>query len=417
MKKALFKMLSPMKNLYKIPLFILAILLASCSEENNVDSTHITVLNIEEGIKNMSDIQLSKYASSVEYIPLETSNESFLGEISDFVATDSNFYLCSTNGNSVMEFSNDGKFVKAIGTKGRGPGEHMGIDRIFPTQNEGIGIMTFNKSILYDKSGNYVMELPGFGNTGLNRAERLLPYKNDKYICTHRTTDTAENKLTENIYIIDSTGAVVLNYELGNGYEKPTDYLLLGKRLPMPRPFVAALYKYNDEYRFANGRFDTVFTYLPDYGKKECYVMEYGKYYSLTYETLEYEKRIDASANPQLMETDDFLLFRMSLPTEVWTMYNGADGKADVLFLYDKTDKKLSLLKPDKQNKISSFVNDIDGGAAFTPFYMKDNIMYQIIDAMTFIETARESGSPQMQNIAAQLTDESNPVIMAVRLK
>ena len=145
--------------------------------------------------------------------------------------------------------------------------------------------------------------------------------------------------------------------------------------------------------------------------------MEYGKYYSLTYETVEYEKRIDASENPQLMETDDFLLFRMSLPTEVWTMYNGADGKADVLFLYDKTDKKLSLLKPDKHNKISSFVNDIDGGAAFTPFYMKDNIMYQIIDAMTFIETARESGSPQMQNIAAQLTDESNPVIMAVRLK
>lgn len=127
-----------------------------------------------------------------------------------------------------------------------------------------------------------------------------------------------------------------------------------GRRFPMPRPFVAALYKYDDEYRFANGRFDTVFTYLPDYGKKECYVMEYGKYYSLTYETVEYEKRIDASENPQLMETDDFLLFRMSLPTEVWTMYNGTDGKADVLFLYDKTDKKLSLLKPDKQNKISS---------------------------------------------------------------
>lgn len=117
------------------------------------------------------------------------------------------------------------------------------------------------------------------------------------------------------------------------------------------------------------------------------------------------------------METDDFLLFRMSLPTEVWTMYNGADGKADVLFLYDKTDKKLSLLKPDEHNKISSFVNDIDGGAAFTPFYMKDNVMYQIINAMTFIETARESGSPQMQSIAAQLTDDSNPVIMAVRLK
>lgn len=145
--------------------------------------------------------------------------------------------------------------------------------------------------------------------------------------------------------------------------------------------------------------------------------MEYGKYYSLTYETMEFEKRIDASDNPLLMETDDFLLFRMSLPTERWKMYNGKDGKADVLFLYDKADKKLSLLKPDGHNKISSFVNDVDSGVAFTPFYLKDDIMYQIIDAMTFIEAARESGSPQMQSIAAQLTDESNPVIMAVQLQ
>ena len=62
------------------------------------------------------------------------------------------------------------------------------------------------------------------------------------------------------------------------------------------------------------------------------------------------------------------------------------------MFLYDKADKKLSLLKPDGHNKISSFVNDVDSGIAFTPFYLKDDIMYQIIDAMTFIEAARESG-------------------------
>ncbi len=408
-----------MKNLLKtisVSLFLLA--LSCVGKKEKMQDEGITVLNIEEALDNeMATVNLSRYASSVKYIPLETTEESLLGEVSSFSTDGKNFYLASLNGNSALEFSSDGKFVKAIGTKGRGPGEHMGINKIFPTQDEGIGIMTLNKSILYDKSGNYVRELSGFGNKGLNRAEKLLPYKNDKYIFTYITTDTTENKCTESLYIIDGTGAVVLNYGLWNSYSKPTDYLLFGRRFPMPRPCATALYKYNDEYRFANGRFDTVFTYIPDYGKKECYVMEYGKYYSLTYETMEFEKRIDASDNPLLMETDDFLLFRMSLPTERWKMYNGKDGKADVLFLYDKADKKLSLLKPDGHNKISSFVNDVDSGIAFTPFYLKDDIMYQIIDAMTFIEAARESGSPQIQSIAAQLTDESNPVIMAVQLQ
>ena len=65
--------------------------------------------------------------------------------MSSFSTDGKNFYLASLNGNSALEFSSDGKFVKAIGTKGRGPGEHMGINKIFPTQDEGIGIMTLNK--------------------------------------------------------------------------------------------------------------------------------------------------------------------------------------------------------------------------------------------------------------------------------
>lgn len=98
--------------------------------------------------------------------------------------------------------------------------------------------------------------------------------------------------------------------------------------------------------------------------------------------------------------------------TKVETM-----GGSHVIFLYDKADGKISLLKPNSITKLSSFINDLDDGLPFSPQYLQNGIMYQIIDAMTFIEAARESGSPQMQSIAAQLTDESNPVIMAVQLQ
>ena len=43
--------------------------------------------------------------------------------------------------------------------------------------------------------------------------------------------------------------------------------------------------------------------------------------------------------------------------------------------------------------------------------------MYQIIDAFDFIEMAEKSTSARMKEIAAQLTEESNPVVVEVTLK
>lgn len=146
--------------------------------------------------------------------------------------------------------------------------------------------------------------------------------------------------------------------------------------------------------------------------------MDYGKYHDSAIEASDFENRINPESNI-IMETEKFLLFGMFLPAEEWPMFTKVEtmGGSHVIFLYDKADGKISLLKPNSITKLSSFINDLDDGLPFSPQYLQNGIMYQIIDAMTFIEAARESGSPQMQSIAAQLTDESNPVIMAVQLQ
>jgi hypothetical protein len=43
--------------------------------------------------------------------------------------------------------------------------------------------------------------------------------------------------------------------------------------------------------------------------------------------------------------------------------------------------------------------------------------MYQIVDAVTFIEQAEQSSSQAMKDIAKGLTEESNPVIVVATLK
>ena len=75
-----------MKNLLRIISVSLFLLALSCGgKKEKMQDEGITVLNIEEALDNeMATVNLSRYASSVKYIPLETTEESLLGEVSSF---------------------------------------------------------------------------------------------------------------------------------------------------------------------------------------------------------------------------------------------------------------------------------------------------------------------------------------------
>ena len=53
----------------------------------------------------------------------------------------------------------------------------------------------------------------------------------------------------------------------------------------------------------------------------------------------------------------------------------------------------------------------------FYPTYIKDGKMYQMLDAIDFIEFAEISSSAKMKEVSASLTEESNPVLVIVTLK
>ena len=74
-------------------------------------------------------------------------------------------------------------------------------------------------------------------------------------------------------------------------------------------------------------------------------------------------------------------------------------------------------IKFNSEDSAAVFTNDIDGGMNFYPQYIKDGKMYQLVNAIDFIEMAEKSTSARMKEIAAQLTEESNPVVVEVTLK
>ena len=74
-------------------------------------------------------------------------------------------------------------------------------------------------------------------------------------------------------------------------------------------------------------------------------------------------------------------------------------------------------LRYNSDYNLAGFTNDLDGGMPFYPIYIKDGKMYQMLDARDFIEYAEVSNSAKMKEVAATLTEESNPVLVVVTLK
>ncbi|MBR5856563.1 MAG: hypothetical protein IKY70_04755 [Bacteroidales bacterium] len=113
-------------------------------------------------------------------------------------------------------------------------------------------------------------------------------------------------------------------------------------------------------------------------------------------------------------ETEDFVLLQI---THIADYFDNIQPKERLNYLlFDKRNGTSSLMAKNN-NDIHGFVNDIDNGAPFLPSKIADGKMYQIIDAASFIEFAKNSSSDKMKKVAATLTDESNPVIVVATLK
>ena len=75
-------------------------------------------------------------------------------------------------------------------------------------------------------------------------------------------------------------------------------------------------------------------------------------------------------------------------------------------------------MEVDPVTKSAGFINDLDkGGISFYPIAVKDGKMYQLIDAIKFMEFAEQSSSAKMKEVAATLNEDSNPVLVIVKLK
>ena len=70
-------------------------------------------------------IVTSDLIESIEYIPLETTKNSLVHSVEQSLIYNDNIYILDNFGKSILMFNKQGKFIKRIGSYGKGPKEYI----------------------------------------------------------------------------------------------------------------------------------------------------------------------------------------------------------------------------------------------------------------------------------------------------
>ena len=97
--------------------------LSACNQKSIQEDVLIT-LDTHIAIKTKKEIRLSEIAESIEYVKLETTPESLISN-GTFLVGEKYIVYCNRNPAKVILFNREGKYIREIGTVGKGPGEFM----------------------------------------------------------------------------------------------------------------------------------------------------------------------------------------------------------------------------------------------------------------------------------------------------
>ncbi len=133
--------------------------LFACS--GNVADKNISI-DMLAAVNAPGSVNLSEYASSIEYIPLELKDSSYLFAGMGIIETE-NSYLFYTGNKSVnvafYEYDKSGKYVRSVGNRGRAKGEFVSKNGLcYNSKTKDYGLLDNNKLLIYAHDGSFRSE-------------------------------------------------------------------------------------------------------------------------------------------------------------------------------------------------------------------------------------------------------------------
>ena len=211
---------------------VMAIMMAACSGGRQSNSSELMQEEVRFETYQMPDdllasereLKLSGLADSVWYVPLETKPECVLAEKFDhFRYKNHRFYVMDDYAKTVHVFSDEGKFLHCIGSKGQGPKEFHWCYQLVVDEHSLYILDMQNRIKKYDLGGNWIKDIKltkqpyrllslGNGQLACYISDDQFPKKEDAYswlvldaegdsLTCINTNAWRENKVMQNYWV------------------------------------------------------------------------------------------------------------------------------------------------------------------------------------------------------------------------
>lgn len=378
-------------------------------------------INIKEGLENPIELKLSDIADSVKYVILSKEKEVVINMVFYIALSDSNI-IAHVSQSPFLRFDLNGKFINTIGKIGRGPGEYQSGSSFTIGLNSNLLYIKRNFQYdfaYYNLSGNYIGKLPFKFYTSVQAFEGLSDSRFAIFPAYDRQEIKNNASIRQNMILFglfDRNGnkLIGINHPAKN---IPSDFE--PSKFIMAPPVNTNTY-FNDEIvtmNYENSIYkinsDTVYTGF----KIEWGDLPIPKTFEDKYYIQSVSGKVFARITGKFIETSKNTYFVLN------------DGKNRYIIEYNKySGKTRSMLMKDQRK--NGFINDLDGGQIFFPFWTnrKGDIWIDFIDAYDMklaytddllknSKAINSENKTKLTNFIKDLKIDDNPVLRLVYLK
>ena len=384
-----------------------------------------TVIRLVGALDQIQKICLSEIADSVTYIPLETNADCLMN----------NYWRFHYTAKSIITlnrlFDWDGKFIRRIGEVGSGKGEDPN-QYLSLLESEENYYTIGNKIIEYDKTGKY---------TGKETQKYQLKSDKDSFVVYNLYREYQSTLADGHVVIYQYADSLYwINKEMKVTHvERVIEPGKLDMGGVFTNPTDCFFPKYKESTLFYNFFNDTIFTVTKD-GLRPEWVVDLGDqklpnevslFKAFTLERKAIYKGVTPGAveNSELVQKSDNKLqvyFVHEVERYLFLGYARVRRFAELrkkertrlcLAIYDKYSKKITNIGP------GGIIDDLDNGPGFSPMYgafgeklISAKWAYELKNYVKENRNIKKI-SPKLLELADQLKEDDNPVLIIVHLK
>lgn len=384
-----------------------SISIASLQAKDGLKTIEIIPSKIETG-----DLKLSNLITSIEYIPLETTDECLIGNIGSYDISEKYILVYCRQGKTLALFDRKGKFLRTISRHGQGPEEFISIKGLKLDEQKNLIIINDIVGIkFFDLQGKFLRTStlhtgPDFQlQIDESRLFSCFPgsVKGDSVYPIYRLFDISGK---QGLFIRGAVQSVPLDTKVKAG-----EVAYIGI------PSMISQYRYKGQVCMKdNAMNDTLYTFGADYRVVPKCIITAGK--------LAYTKEMKSDYNLFLREQESHLGFYSTYETDLYYLLAYLYRRQIKYCFVDKRDGAIKHF-----NSSKGIPNDYNGGFDFSFHFnvrQNNNVWTTFYNAEQFAErkdlstikpVGPKAAVDRFKSLCNTLAVDDNPVLMIVNLK